>query len=80
MHEIEKEIAEKELGRLILSLLKGLHGTDFLYPIVENEAVSALQHIKDILDDEGMSDFDCVEEIVRILWRAGISTDRHDFG
>ena len=80
MFEIEREIAEKELGRLALVILEGLHGTDVLDPIVENKAIVTLQSIREVLDDESRSDFDCVEEIVNILWRAGISTNRHDFG
>ena len=80
MLEVEREIAEKELGRLALALLEGIHGGDYLHPIVGNEAVFTLQAIKDIVDHEGRSDFDCVEEIVQILWQAGIATSRHDFG
>ena len=80
MYEVEKELAEKELGRLALAILEGLHGTDFLNPIVGNDAVGALQLIRQVLDDERKSDFECVEDIVDILWRAGIHTNRHDFG
>ena len=80
MYEVERNIAEKELGRVALALLEGIHGADYLHPIVGNEAVFTLQAIKDILDNERKSDFDCVEEIVRILWQAGIPTNRHDFG
>lgn len=80
MHEVEREIAEKELGRLALAILEGLHGTDVLDPIVENKAIVALQSIREVLDDESRSDFDCVEEIVNILWHAGVTTSRHDFG
>lgn len=80
MLKIEKEIAEKELGRLALAMLEGLHGTEFLSPVVGNEALCTLQRIRDILDDERRSDFECIEEIVNILWYAGIATSRHDFG
>ena len=80
MYEIGREMAEKELGRLALVILEGLHGTDTLDPIVENKAIVTLQSIREVLDDESRSDFDCVEEIVQILWCAGISTNRHDFG
>ena len=80
MLEVEKEMAEKELGRLALAVLEGLHGTDFLNPIVGSEAISTLQEIRDVLNNEHLSDFECIEEIVNILWLAGITTSRHDFG
>ncbi|MBP3521755.1 MAG: hypothetical protein J6J87_10490, partial [Oscillospiraceae bacterium] len=77
--EVEREMTEKEIGRTMLALFEGLHGREFFSPIVENEAVRTLQLIQNVLNDEGKSDFECVEEIVAILWDAGISTDRHDF-
>lgn len=80
MLEIEREMAERELGRLALAVIEGLHGTDVLTPIVGNEALFTLQKIQDILNNEHNSDFECVEEIVDALWHAGITTDRHDFG
>ena len=80
MFDVEREIAEKELGRLALSVLEGLHGTDFLTPIVWNDAIGTLQEIKNTLNKGYLSDFECIEEIVDILWRAGITTNRHDFG
>ena len=79
MLEVEREMTEKEIGRTMLALFEGLHGREFFSPIVENEAVRTLQLIQNVLNDEGKSDFECVEEIVAILWDAGISTDRHDF-
>lgn len=80
MLEVEREMTEKEIGRTMLALFEGLHGREFFSPIVENEAVRTLQLIQDLLNDEEKSDFECVEEIVNILWEAGISTSRHDFG
>lgn len=80
MFQVERELVEKEIGRTMLALFEGLHGQEFFSPIVENEAVCALQAIRDVLNREEKSDFECVEEIVNILWEAGISTSRHDFG
>lgn len=80
MFEVERQIAEKELGRVALMMLEGLHGTDYLHPIIGNEAVCALQAIRNTLDNEHLSDFECIEEIVAILWNMGIATNRHDFG
>lgn len=79
MYDVEKEIAEKELGRLAMVILEGVHGTDFLNPVIGNEAILTLQCIRDILEDESKSDFACIEDIVEALWRAGISTTRHNF-
>lgn len=76
MLEVEREMTEKEIGRTMLALFEGLHGREFFSPIVENEAVRTLQLIQNVLNDEGKSDFECVEEIVNILWEAGISTTR----
>lgn len=76
MLEVEREMTEKEIGRTMLALFEGLHGREFFSPIVENEAVRALQAIRDVLNREEKSDFECVEEIVNILWEAGISTNR----
>lgn len=79
MLEVEREMTEKEIGRTMLALFEGLHGREFFSPIVENEAVRTLQLIQNVLNDEGKSDFECVEEIAAILWEAGIPTSRHDF-
>lgn len=80
MFQVERELVEKEIGRTMLALFEGLHGQEFFSPLAESNAVRTLQLIQDLLNDEEKSDFECVEEIVNILWEAGISTSRHDFG
>ena len=64
----------------MLALFKGLHGRDFFDILAERDAIHTLQLIHNVLDDERNTDFECVEEITRLLWEAGISTNRHDFG
>lgn len=78
MYEVEREMTEKEIGRTMLALFEGLHGKDFFSSIVENEAVRTLQLVQNVLNDQGKSDFECVEEISRILWDAGIPTNRRE--
>ena len=80
MHEVEREIMEKELGRLALAMLEGIHSADYLRPIVGQKTVFVIGAIKDVLDNAHKSYFECIEEIVQILWGAGIPTNRHDFG
>lgn len=80
MHEVEKELAARELGQLALGILEGIYGSDFLDPITESNAVHILQDIQDVLNNGTLTDFQCVEEIVSIFERSGLSTSRHDFG
>lgn len=71
---------ERELGRLVLELLEERGTAASAYPAAEQRALETVQAIQAVLDDEGRSDFDCVEEIAGILERAGAPTSRHDFG
>lgn len=80
MYDVGKELMAKELGQLALGILEGIHGSDLLDPILGNEAVRILQSIQDVLNDEALDDFQCVEEIVSIFEGSGLSTSRHDFG
>ncbi len=77
---VERELLAMELGRLSLGILEGIHGSDFLDAAADHHAIRILQDIQDILNNEQLSDFCCVEEIVSLLERSGISTTRHDFG
>ena len=48
--------------------------------LVEMRAYEALEEIKAIVEDNSLSDFQCVEEIVRILEDVGSDGgSRHDF-
>lgn len=77
---VDRELWEKELGRIALAALEGIYGISAFDPIVENRAIALLQSIQNILNNEDLNDFNCVEEIVSLLGRSGISTTRHDFG
>ena len=47
--------------------------------IVEQECYGALQKIKTIIEDDSLSDFMCVEEIVRVFEKMGSDGGfRHD--
>ena len=48
--------------------------------IVEMQCYQALQEIKAIIDNDALSDFECIEEIVRLFERIGSNGgSRHDF-
>ena len=54
-----------------------------LKEIVENKSYKILLQIKQILEDEKLSDEECfikIEEIIRTLEENNIFCDRHDFG
>lgn len=76
---IRRESMEKELGRVALDFLEALN-----YEVIQNRAESkalkALGDIRAILDDPGLDDFQCIEEIVQVFEGLGVSTARHDFG
>ena len=45
------------------------------------ESFEALQKIKALIEDDGLSDFECVEEIICVLEEIGsLGGGRHDFG
>lgn len=49
--------------------------------MVETECYKTLQKIKNIIEDDTISDFDCIEEIVRVFETIGSNGgNRHDFG
>lgn len=49
--------------------------------IVSDTCFQTLNKIHDILDDDSLSDFDCVENIVQELEKIGFNGgSRHDFG
>ena len=53
---------------------------EYAKPIVELTSYKALQEIKAIIENDDLSDFACVEEIVRIFERIGSDGgNRHDF-
>lgn len=75
----EDDILALALGQMLLAYEKTLD-KDALAARVKNDAVQCLLDISNILDREELSDFECVEEIVTRMERAGLVTNRHDFG
>lgn len=73
-------LMERELGRTALELLGEQAMAELLVPAAEQRALKMIQAIQTVLDDSARSDFECVEEIVNILERAGIPVSWHDFG
>ena len=54
-----------------------------LKEIIENRCYKVLMQIKQVVEDEKLSDQDCfikIEEIICKLEENGIFCDRHDFG
>ncbi|MCL2702582.1 MAG: hypothetical protein FWE91_03120 [Defluviitaleaceae bacterium] len=73
--EILVEILMKENINIIFPNLK-YNMTD----IVEMKAYKTLQKIKNIIENDGFSDFECIEEIVCVFERIGSGGgNRHDF-
>jgi len=77
--DICREILHAELGKIICENLKT---EEINYAeIVNLKAVVMIQKIKNIIDDDSLSDFDCVEKIVRVFEESGSgAVSRHDFG
>lgn len=73
-------LIQRELGRTVLELLGEQTLDELLIPAAEQRALGIVQDIQTVLDDSARSDFECVEELVSILEKAGISVSRHDFG
>lgn len=49
--------------------------------LVENKAIGALSEIQEVICDEGISDWDAIEQIVCIFEKYNINAGtRHDFG
>lgn len=78
--EAIQALMEHELGHTLLELLGEHSLTELVVPAAEQRALGIVRNIQAVLDDESRSDFDCIEEIVCILEKAGVSTSRHDFG
>ncbi len=77
--ERERDLLALELGRMFLQYAKTLD-QEALAANIRCGAEKCLLDISEILDQEELSDFECVEKIVVRLKKAGLSTSRHDFG
>lgn len=79
MQPINRDILAVELGRIMLD--SGLSADlENLMKQTRFHSAETLAQITAILDNTSLSDFECIEEIVELLWRVGIRTSRHDFG
>ena len=47
--------------------------------LVEMQSLKSLQKIKAIIDNDSLSDFQCIEEIILVFEEAGASSNRHDW-
>ena len=73
--EILVKLLEKEKINISFSGLK-LDSDD----MVEMQSYKALKKIKNVIENDSLSDFECVEEVVCILENIGSSGgNRHDF-
>lgn len=72
---LAKIIAEEEIN-IVFPTLK-INATE----IVEMESYKTLQKIKNIIEDDALSDFECIEKIVCVFEDIGSNGGgRHDFG
>lgn len=78
---VSEELAAKTMGRFIMKTLKIVYEREDPLEIpVKSKAEQALQEIKNAMENQELSDFDCIEKIIHIFDRYGIDTFRHDFG
>lgn len=77
---VSEELAANALGELALKFVRDIYTSDRFIYVTDGMAVRALQDIQDILNNENLTDFQCVEEIVLIFEHYNLSTSRHDFG
>ena len=77
--ELYKEILAKALQEQEMHVVfpgLGINATE----IVELQCYQALQQIKAFIEDDSLSEFDCIEQIVRVLEVIGSDGGtRHDF-
>lgn len=79
MLPIEEDGLALALGRLLLQYGRSLF-TEKLIEQVKTDTQICLMDICEILDQEELTDFQCIDEIVARVEREGLSTSRHDFG
>lgn len=77
--ELYKDVLYKEAGKLLFDSLLEIQ-TD-LKEIINLKSVESLQKIKAAIENDSLSDFECIEEIVCIFESMGSDGgNRHDFG
>lgn len=76
LKEILADILEREEINIVFPNLKMS-----AIEIIEVECYKALQKIKTIIENDSISDFECIEQIVRVFEKIGSNGGgRHDFG
>ncbi len=78
MYFVTRELLEKELGRQIMGYLD--QGPFRMEDTVEGVCAGALDEICRALKDSALDDFHCIDTIINVLDRLGVSATRHDFG
>ena len=77
MTEFSRSILAKELGSYILTYLEEKPYQE--ENIVEGTCARLVRQMIEIMDDEALDDFYCLDKIVDLIHTAGLSTSRHDF-
>ena len=72
-----EELAAKSLGTMLLQTLKD--SSPDLSSLVHDESVIALGKIHAALNDDSLSDFMCLDEIIHVFDTLGLTVHRHDF-
>lgn len=78
--DISREALESALGGIALRAIEEQKNQDLALELAKEKAIQTLQKIQDILEDQDLSDEECVEEIVVVFHDAGFTTFRHDYG
>lgn len=78
--DISREALESALGGIALQAIEEQKNQDLALELAKENAVQTLQKIQDILENQDLSDEECVEEIVVVFHDAGFTTFRHDYG
>ena len=79
-HAIADEVFANAIGRKVLQYCKSRHVLDETALDTQSAALSALEKIRDILNDETLNDPECFRRIERIIdtfYAHGIRTSRH---
>lgn len=76
---ISEALLAQAIGREVIKCIEPEHFNS----IVNSGALQLLEQIRQILDDDSLTDPECfqkIEAIVAAFQQHGISTTRHDFG
>jgi len=75
--ELVNDMLYKELINILPAIYKNI---DFV-KIINLKSLHVLERIKTVIENDSLSDFECIERIVRIFEEIGSNAgNRHDFG